>query len=110
VVKLAVRDEIRRLIYEAILVPLFRLNDLKVFPYMIALRVEEDASARLASQIVQRSLSSGEWRFRGIADCVNRSSGSLAHVHGFAQVNMAVVVLTVAEKKNEVSGNLGVVD
>ena len=98
--KLAVRDEISRSIDKAILVSLFSLDDLKVFPYLRALRIEEDASTGLASEIVQCF----------IADCVNRSSRSLAHVHSFAHVGMTVVVLAVAEKKNEVSGNFAMVD
>src|ERR1035438_7197109 len=110
VMKLAVRDEISRSIDKAILVSLFSLDDLKVFPYLRALRIEEDASTGLACEIVQCFRSSRERRFGIIADCVNRSSRSLAHVHSFAHVSMTVVVLAVAEKKNEVSGNFAVVD
>jgi hypothetical protein len=104
--KLAVRDEIGRLVYEAILVPLFRFDNLEILPYTIALRIEEDASASLAGEVVQCSLSRGKRRFGSIADCINCRPGSLAHVHGFTQVDMTVVVHAIAEKKNEVSGDL----
>ena len=78
----AVGFEVRRLIDETALVALLGFHDFEVFEDFVALGIEEEATAGLLDQRLQRALACGERRFAVVDDSVDGRAGALAHVDG----------------------------